>query len=150
MRTFILLLLAAAFIIFGQVNDDDSWISVDTSIVVLNATLTDASGKAVGGLDRKLFHIYEDGVEQTIESFEAEETPFAAVILLDTSGSMEERVTLARSSAIRFLDKLRERDNAAIYHFHSKVELVQDFSNSRDIRDRAFDLKSDGMTAPRQ
>ncbi len=126
--------------------DDDSLIIVDTSIVVLNASITDASGRAVGGLNKKLFHIFEDGVEQKIETFETEETPFAAVILLDTSGSMEERVSLARSAAIHFLAKLRTHDNAAIYNFSSKVKLVQDFSNSRDIRERAFDLKADGMT----
>jgi Ca-activated chloride channel family protein len=141
-----ILLLTASLEIFAQTNDDPL-ISVETSIVVMNASITDASGKAAGGLGRKLFHIFEDGVEQTIESFEAEETPFTAVILLDTSGSIEERVSLARSAAIRFLDKLRTQDNAAIYNFNSKVELVQDFSNSRDIREKAFDLKADGMTA---
>src|SRR5262245_59384755 len=108
---------------------DDDVIAVDTSIVVLNALITDASGKAVGGLNQKLFHIFEDGVEQKIESFEAEETPFAAVILLDTSGSMEDRVVLARAAAIKFLEKLRTHDNAAIYNFSSRVVPVQDFSN---------------------
>ncbi len=126
---------------------DDDVINVDTSIVVLNASITDTSGKAVGGLTQKLFHVFEDGVEQKIETFGAEETPFAAVILMDTSGSMEERVSLARGAAINFLQRLRSSDNAAIYNFYSKVVMVQDFSNSRDIRQHAFDLKADGMTA---
>lgn len=126
---------------------DDEIISVDSSIVVMNATITDSSGKAVAGLGQKLFKVFEDGVEQEIVSFTAEETPFAAVILLDTSGSMEQRVTLARSAAIQFLSGLRHDDNAAIYNFDSKVSLVQDFSNSRDLRDVFFDLKADGMTA---
>jgi Ca-activated chloride channel family protein len=94
----------------------------------------------------KHFRVLEDGVEQEIKSFEAQETPFAAIILLDTSGSMEERVTLARAAAIQFLAGLRGEDFVAIYNFDSKVELVQDFSNSRDIREQAFDLKSYGMT----
>ncbi len=81
---------------------DDDVINVDTSIVVLNASITDTSGKAVGGLTQKLFHVFEDGLEQKIETFGAEETPFAAVILMDTSGSMEERVSLARGAAINF------------------------------------------------
>lgn len=126
---------------------DDEVISVDSSIVVMNATITDASGKAVEGLGQKFFKVFEDGVEQEIVSFTSEETPFAAVILLDTSGSMEQRVTLARSAAIQFLSGLRSDDNAAIYNFDSKVKLVQDFSNSRDLREQFFDLKADGMTA---
>src|SRR4029434_9482793 len=60
---------------------------------------------------------------------------------------MRRRETLARSAAIRFLDGLRETDNAEIYRFDSKVVLVQKFSNSRDVGEKFFDLKADGMTA---
>jgi Ca-activated chloride channel homolog len=98
-------------------------------------------------LKQNHFKIFEDGVEQEISLFTTEETPFAAVILLDTSGSMEERVSLARAAAIRFLDGLRESDNSAIYRFDSKVKLVQKFSGSRDIDQNIFDVKSEGMTA---
>jgi Ca-activated chloride channel family protein len=90
--------------------------------------------------------VFENGVEQEINFFAAEQTPFAAVILLDTSGSMEQRVSLARSAAIKFLDGLRDSDSAEIYRFDSKVTLVQKFSNSRDVTERLFDLKADGMT----
>lgn len=127
-------------------NKDDDVISVDSSIVVMNAAVTDASGKGVRGLNAKLFHIFEDGQEQEIKSFEAEETPFAAVILLDTSGSMEERVSLARSAAIQFLDGMRADDFTAIYKFDSKIEMLQDFSNSRDMSDHVYEVKADGMT----
>jgi Ca-activated chloride channel homolog len=137
--------LATTSIASGQ-SDDDEIISVDSSIVVLNASITDAAGKAVSGLAQTMFRIFEDGVEQEIRLFQAEETPFAAVILLDTSGSMETRVSLARSAAIQFLQGLRIDDHAAIFNFDSKVEIVQDFSNSRDMRDRIFDLKAGGMT----
>ncbi len=125
---------------------DDDVISVDSSIVVMNAAVTDASGRSVGGLAQKQFRVFEDGVEQEIVTFETEETPFAAVILLDTSGSMEQRVALARSAAIQFLDGLRIGDSTAIFNFDSQVEMVQDFSNSRDMREQAFDLKANGMT----
>ncbi|MGE9120740.1 hypothetical protein, partial [Escherichia coli] len=76
--------------LFAQ--DDDEVISVDSSIIVVNVAVLDAAGKASTGLTQKQFRILEDGVEQKIESFSSEETPFAAVILLDTSGSMENRV----------------------------------------------------------
>lgn len=126
---------------------DDDVIKVDASIVLLNAAVTDAAGKAVSGLSKQQFSVFEDGVEQQISLFTAETTPFAAVILLDTSGSMEQRVSLARSAAINFLGGLRGDDSTAIYRFASKVELVQEFSNSRDINESIFDVKADGMTA---
>lgn len=121
-------------------------INVESSLVVLNASITDKNGKTIYGLKKPDFKVFEDGREQTLEFFEAQESPFAAVILMDTSGSMEQRVSLARSAAINFLDGLRSQDNAAIYNFDSKVSLVQDFSNSRDISEKVFDLKANGMT----
>ncbi|HEX8288479.1 MAG TPA: VWA domain-containing protein [Pyrinomonadaceae bacterium] len=127
--------------------DDDEIIKIDSSLVLINATITDAAGKPSIGLKQAQFKIYEDGVEQEISVFETQETPFAAVILLDTSGSMEERVSLARSAAINFLDGLRADDSVAIYNFDTKVTLVQDFSNSRDITEKVFDLKATGYTA---
>jgi VWFA-related protein len=75
------------------------------------------------------------------------ESPFASVVLLDTSGSMESRLSLARSAAIRFLDRLRPDDVAAVYKFDFKVEQVQEFSNSRDLAPMAFGLSARGMTA---
>ncbi|MGB7069123.1 MAG: VWA domain-containing protein [Pyrinomonadaceae bacterium] len=125
---------------------DNEIVSVDSSIVVMNAAITDARGNAVEGLKQSDFRIFEDGIEQTVAAFSAEETPFAAVILLDTSGSMEQRVSLARSAAINFLDGLRISDSAAIFKFDSKVQLIQEFSNRRDIGEAVFDLKAYGMT----
>ncbi|HLM61627.1 MAG TPA: VWA domain-containing protein [Pyrinomonadaceae bacterium] len=127
--------------------DDDEVISVESSIVILNATITDANGKPVLGLKQNQFRVLEDGIEQKVDFFEAEKTPFAAVILIDTSGSMEGSVSIARAAAINFLDGLRVDDMTAIYNFDSKVSLVQDFSNSRDIVEKIFNLKASGMTA---
>lgn len=145
--TLISLLAFSVFAVATFSQTDDDVISVDSAIVVMNATITDKAGKSIGGLSHNLFKVFEDGVEQDIVSFTAEETPFAAVILLDTSGSMEQRVSLARAAAIQFLNGLRLDDNVSIYNFDSKVKLVQDFSNSRDLRDLFYDLKADGMTA---
>lgn len=141
---FVLLSLTTS-LIFAQ--DDDTVIRVDSSLVLLNATVLDKNGKPVGGLRQNQFKVFEDGVEQSVSLFSAEETPFAAVILIDTSGSMEERVSMARAAAINFLDGLRENDNAAIYRFDSKVFLIQQFSGSRDVDEKIFEIKADGMTA---
>lgn len=139
------LLLINTNSIFGQIEDDDV-IEIESSLVVLNATITDSSGQPVSGLKAGQFKVFEDGIEQKVEVFETPETPFVAVILLDTSGSMEQRISLARSAAINFLGGLRLNDNVAIYNFDSKVSLLQDFSNSRDVIPQVYDLKADGWT----
>ncbi len=138
------LILFSATTSYAQ--DDEAVISVDSSLVVLNATILDRSGKHVSGLNRSNFSVFENGVEQSIAVFGAEETPFAAVILIDSSGSMGANVSLARAAAIRFLDGLRPDDQVAIYRFDSKVSLVQDFTNSRDVSEKIFDIRSYGMT----
>ncbi|MCC6329648.1 MAG: VWA domain-containing protein [Acidobacteria bacterium] len=142
---FLLLLMAASSVVFGQ--GDDPVIKIDSATVLLNATILDTEGNVVSGLRREQFSVFENGRKQEISYFSTAETPFAGVILIDTSGSMEARLSMARSAAITFLDGLRTDDNVAVYRFASKVELVQEFSGSRDISEAIFDVKADGMTA---
>jgi Ca-activated chloride channel family protein len=130
----------------AQQSQDDDVLRVNTDLVVVNVTVTDASGKYARGLRRADFKLMEDGKDQVISGFSAEETPFAAVVLLDFSGSMENRMSLARSAAIHFLDGLRDEDVAAVYSFDSEIEKLQDFSPSRDLAPVAFGRHAKGMT----
>ena len=127
--------------------DQDEVLRISTDLVVLNVTVLDANGKFVSGLGKKDFQVLEDRAEQTISAFSAEQTPFAAAILLDTSGSMESRMTMARSAAIRFLDGLREEDVAAVYSFDTKIERWNDFSPGRDLPARVYGLRTRTLTA---
>src|SRR4030095_915890 len=128
-------------------DQDDDVIRVSTELVVVNVTVIDKNGKFVSGLKPNEFRLFEDGAEQKVLTFTAEKTPFAAAILLDTSGSMESRLTLGRSAALRFLDGLRESDVAAVYHFDVKVVQLQEFSPGRDLPDRAYGLKTKMLTS---
>jgi Ca-activated chloride channel family protein len=143
--SFALTLSAAAAVARAQ--DDDEVVRVESDLVVLNVTVTDPQGRYVHKLARTDFKIFEDGREQPVSLFSVEETPFAAAILLDTSGSMESRVRLARAAAIRFLDGLRPDDVASVYHFGTEVEQLQDFSPGRDLPPTAYQLGSKGQTA---
>jgi Ca-activated chloride channel family protein len=137
----------SAFVVAAQ--DDDDVVRVNTDLVVLNLTVTDKAGQYVKALKLSDFKIYEDGVEvpaNMITSFSLQEAPYAAVVLLDSSGSMEARFSLARSAAIRFLDGLRPEDVAAVYRFDSKVERVQEFSGGRDLAPIAYAIRARGMT----
>lgn len=127
--------------------EQDDVVRVSTDLVVINVTVLDKNGKFVTGLKRGDFEIFEDGTPQKISTFSAEETPFAAAILLDTSGSMETRLSLGRSAAIRFLDGLRDEDVAAVYSFDTKVEQWSDFSPGRDLPQRVYGLKTRTLTA---
>jgi len=148
-RIILFLLVILCMNVVVVVAQDDDVIRVNTDLVVLNITVTDKAGQYVKGLKASDFKVYEDGVEvQTnmIASFSLQESPYAAVVLLDSSGSMEARFSLARSAAIRFLDGLRPEDVAAVYRFDSKVERVQEFSGGRDLAQTAYAIRAKGMT----
>lgn len=135
-------------VLVGVAQDDDV-IRVNTDLVVLNVSVIDKDGQYVKKLKASDFKIYEDGVEvqpNMISNFSLQEAPYAAVVLLDSSGSMEARFSLARSAAIRFLDGLRPEDVAAVYRFDSKVERVQEFSGGRDLAPMAYAIRAQGMT----
>jgi len=145
------MLVVAAFVCPNTLRSqqDDDVIRTNTELVVLNVTVTDKAGQYVPGLRLSDFTIFEDGKQvpfEVISSFSVHESPFASVVLLDTSGSMESRLSLARSAAIRFLDRLRDEDVAAVYKFDSKVEQVQEFSGGRDLAPMAYGVKAAGMT----
>lgn len=145
-----ILFLQIAVVAQNKTDDEDDVIKVDTNLVVLNVAVTDAKGNSVTGLKRTDFKLFDNGIEQDITSldsiFTAEEAPFAAVVLLDTSGSMEARIALARSAGIKFLENLRSKDSAAVYNFDSEINQIQEFSSSRDLHPAAFGLKGKGMT----
>ena len=61
-------------------------ISVETNLIVVNATVTDALENYVSGLKAEDFKILEDTAPQRILDLTVEEAPFAAAILLDASG----------------------------------------------------------------
>ncbi len=133
----------------GFAQQEDDVVRVNTDLVVLNVTVTDKAGEYVPGLRLSDFKVYEDGKEvpaRVISNFAVHESPFASVVLLDTSGSMESRLSLGRSAAIRFLDGLRPEDVAAVYKFDYKIEQLQDFSSGRDLAPMAFAIKASGMT----
>ena len=106
LRTILFLLAVVCINAVVAVAQDDDVIRTNTDLVVLNVTVTDKTGQYVKGLKASDFKVYEDGVEvqpNMMASFSLQESPYAAVVLLDSSGSMEARFSLARSAAISML-----------------------------------------------
>lgn len=126
---------------------EEQILSLETNQVVLNITVTDASEKYVRGLKPENFKIQEDLKPQTIVSFGYEETPFAAAILLDLSGSMTYKMSLARSACARFAAGIRTGDTVAIFSFsESKVKMMQDFTEVKDVDPIVWDTDPKGET----
>ena len=125
---------------------DDDALRLHSDLVVANLIVTDANGQYAHGLGAKDFTVLEDGAPQSINSFLAEEAPFAAAILIDMSGSMGYKFGLVRAAAASFVDHIRENDQVAVYGFNNKVKLFQDFSDLHDISEYVWDAKAEDNT----
>ena len=114
-----------------QPPQDDDVVRVEANLIKLNIGVADRRGYPVTNLTREEFVVYEDGVRQTINSFEPASAPFSIVVLLDMSGSTQKfRMTL-KQSALRFLDALAPEDRVAVVSFNDKIKTLQDFTTDR-------------------
>jgi Ca-activated chloride channel homolog len=127
--------------------EEEQVLRVGTTQIVLNAIVTDGLEQHVAGLKADQFVLLEDQVPQNILSFGVEQVPFVAAILLDLSGSMGNKMSLARAACARFADGIRVGDSIGIYSFNKdKVKLMQDFSEVKDIDPIVWDTDPDGET----
>jgi VWFA-related protein len=100
--------------------------------VVLWLSASDKKGNFITDLDREDFRVYEDGREQEILDFYREDRPITLGILLDSSGSMREKLPEVHEAASAFVDTLRDEDRALLIDFDDKVFLVEDLTNDRE------------------
>lgn len=115
----------------GSESDDES-VKLETHLVNLNVSATDRDGKAIRGLKKEDFSVYEDGVLQQISFFSPEESPFNLVLLIDLSGSMKDEIELIKATAIHFLDITGANDTVAVVTFSNDVTVVSQLSKDRD------------------
>jgi len=98
-------------------------------IVSLSVTVTDPDGRYVTGLDAGDFSVFEDGVRQDITYFDRTNLPIALSLLLDTSASMEGRITIAQEAAAGFARRLRPMDLAQLIDFDTRAVIAQAFTS---------------------
>ncbi|HEX8163693.1 MAG TPA: VWA domain-containing protein [Pyrinomonadaceae bacterium] len=117
-------------------------ITVESNLVQLNVGVVDPQGRPITSLGQNDFAVYEDGVKQTIRSFEPTQSPFSLVLLLDLSGSTLSFRTQLRMAALRFVDALGPQDRVSIVAFWAQrrvkeprvvnhVETLADFTSDR-------------------
>jgi VWFA-related protein len=129
--------------------------------VLLPVTVRDKHGALVTDLQKSDFTLTEDGRPQVIKSFARETNlPFQLGLLVDTSRSVSGAMENERKAAGKFVDLMlpgnpvaastsgsvaapgstaapagpapSANDQAFLLHFDREVELLQDFTNSRD------------------
>lgn len=128
--------------------DEGDVVRVDTQLVSVPAVVTDSAGRPLSGLRQENFQIIEDGQPQTIANFGTTSTPFEIALLLDTSGSTRDDVTLIREAANSFINALRPGDRVGIVAFNTAqtvnepiatVEVLAPLTSDRQALKRAIE-----------
>ena len=109
------------------------------NLVNLFATVRDKNKRIVGDLKQSDFKVFEDNQEQQIAFFSKEVTlPITLGLLIDTSGSEQNRLGAEQEAASRFLERvMRKGDEAMVISFDLDVDLLADFTDDRAQIERA-------------
>jgi len=101
----------------------------DVDEVLLNCTVIDEKGQTVTDLHQQDFRVWEDGVEQTVNSVQRQDLPVSMGILVDDSGSMRDKRAVVNMAAMRLLKASNPQDSAFIVNFSDKAYLDQGFTS---------------------
>jgi len=122
--------------------------SVTPQLMRVNASVTDRSGRAIPGMRNSDFSVYEDGSERNIVDVTPATEPFNLVLLLDVSGSVEERIDFIRKAARDFLNTASPQDRISIISFHDDIKVISGFSTDRRLLSQKLDeIDAGGATA---
>ena len=114
---------------------DDEIIKVDSRLVVVPVSVTDANGQPVLGLTAQDFRLTEEAKQQSIERVgNAEVVPLEIVLLFDVSASTDAMFKFEQETAAKFLqDVMRPNDRASIFTIGAKPTLLQ----PRDVSEKS-------------
>ncbi|MDR0310790.1 MAG: VWA domain-containing protein [Acidobacteriota bacterium] len=107
-------------------------IGVRVDLVLLYASVVDKNNHFIPGLERNRFRVFEDGVEQNMESFAQESVPVSMGVVLDLSGSMRGKIEQVNRAALAFLQAGNPGDEFFLIGFNDEVELLRDYTGDID------------------
>ena len=108
-----------------------------TNLVPLTVTVVDNNKQFVKGLTARDFSVFEDGVQQQLQFFEASQIPLDLIILLDSSSSMSDKMDVVHEAAVGFVKTLRDGDRGAVVAFADNVEVLQSLTADRTALEQA-------------
>lgn len=122
--------------------------AVAPQLMRFNASVTDRNGRAIGGMREADFTVWENGVERRVTNVAPANEPFNLVLLLDVSGSIEERMDFIRKAARDFLRTTSPQDKISIISFRDDIQVISDFSTDRVLLSKKLDeIGAGGGTA---
>src|SRR6267378_1041371 len=123
-------------------------IRVDTTVVLINVTVTGPRSRVIDGLEKENFRLFEDRAEQKVVHFASEDAPVSIGLVFDTSGSMGNKLAKSRQAVSMFFKTANPEDEFFLVQFNDRPELIQDFTtNLEEIQNRLTFTQAKGRTA---
>ena len=122
--------------------------AVGQQLMRFNASVMDRNGRAISGMHASDFTVFENGVERKVTNVSPANEPFNLILLLDVSGSVEERMDFIRKAARDFLKTASPQDRISIISFRDDIQIISDFTTDRALLSRKLDeIDAGGGTA---
>jgi VWFA-related protein len=123
-------------------------IRVDTNLVLIPVSVTDARNHPVVGIDARQFRVFDGKVEQQVVNVAADDTPLSVGIVFDGSASMKNKLEKAREAVIEFLKSANPDDEFFLVNFAETAEVAVPFTASGpEIQNRLMYATNKGKTA---
>jgi VWFA-related protein len=121
---------------------------VDSTLVLVPVTVTDARNRYVLGLEQANFRILEDGAEQKIKQFSGEDAPLSVGFVVDISGSIGSKIDLCRQAVVQFLKTMNAKDEAFLVTFGDRAQVIAPLTRDTDkMANQLLSVPTGGMTA---
>lgn len=134
------MLLILALLLTGAIvpAQDDPVFRAGVALVHVDAEVTGQDGRILTGFTKDDFRVFDEGKEQAIVNFAAEEQPLDLILLFDVSGSMRAVVERVAASARQAFRELRPGDRVSVMVFNSRSRVVAPFTEDLDAVDRTI------------
>jgi VWFA-related protein len=120
-------------------------ISVNTTEVMIPVTVRDSSGRLVSELKVDDFRVFENDRQQPLSDLALRQVPVDVVLMVDASSSVASNLDDFRRAAEGFAERLAKEDRLSLIKFDDRIELLQDWTQSRFQLQRALRRIEPGM-----
>jgi VWFA-related protein len=124
-------------------------IKVQVTEVIVPVTILNSKGEMIFDLAKDNFHIYDNGVEQTIEQFDIGGDKFAVALVIETSSHIQMMAPAIRGMGSVFTETVMALEGrAAVITYDDTIEVRQPFTEDHEAIEGAIkkvEFKAPGM-----
>jgi len=144
------LLAAGLAAVVVRAQDETPIFTTEIKEVTLHVSVLDKSGKLITNIPKSAFKVCEDNVEQPIKIFRREDVPVSMGILVDNSGSMNDKRSRVAAAALALVKASNPEDEVFIVNFNDDPYLDQSFTHdTKKLEEALSRIDARGGTAMR-